>query len=466
MERVLGEHLTDRDGKLHPTAKICEPGAVLALYFSASWCPPCEAFTPKLISVYERLRQRKEKFEVVFVSSDKLEDEFKEYLQKMPWLAIPFENEEAKLRTSKKYRVSGIPKLMIVGHDGEVITSDGRRAVTKDPEGLEWPWRPPPLIDLLGPSFVKTDGSSVGSDCLKGKHLLLYFSAKWCPPCHTFGDELLAMYQTLKDQGKNAEVLYISQDKTEEDFNLYFKDMPWPALPFSEQKRTADLSARLAVSGIPTLVVLDPDSRVVNLDARDAISADPEALEFPWPPRPPQPFYELNGSADLDPLDLLPCFLALVDDLDDSVKTDTKKAFEVVGAEELDVCQAEGKDPEWGFYVAVDEGDGLTERVKQQLKVEEARAEIPKSRRLVILDLYDEAAFYDASAFCEGEEAAGSEAEGGSAAAEPSGKGGEGAVNGGHRCSLISADVLRKAKEAFKMPGRGGMPRMHVEDPS
>jgi nucleoredoxin len=39
---------------------------IVALYFSAHWCPPCQAFTPKLVDCYENLLAAGKKFEVVF----------------------------------------------------------------------------------------------------------------------------------------------------------------------------------------------------------------------------------------------------------------------------------------------------------------------------------------------------------------------------------------------------------------
>ena len=65
-------------------------GKTLGLYFSASWCPPCASFTPKLKEIVQKLREQDKNFEIIFISSDKDEDSFKKYSQDMDWLSVPF----------------------------------------------------------------------------------------------------------------------------------------------------------------------------------------------------------------------------------------------------------------------------------------------------------------------------------------------------------------------------------------
>ena len=45
-----------------------------AVYYSASWCAPCKAFTPKLVEFYNRIKPANPNFELIFVSRDR--DEF------------------------------------------------------------------------------------------------------------------------------------------------------------------------------------------------------------------------------------------------------------------------------------------------------------------------------------------------------------------------------------------------------
>ena len=40
-------------------------GKVVALYFSAHWCPPCRGFTPKLAAAYEMANEDEKKFDAM-----------------------------------------------------------------------------------------------------------------------------------------------------------------------------------------------------------------------------------------------------------------------------------------------------------------------------------------------------------------------------------------------------------------
>lgn len=55
---------------VRPSVDALTGKKLLCLYFSAYWCGPCRAFTPKLSGLYEAI---KEHVEVVFVSSDRSE---------------------------------------------------------------------------------------------------------------------------------------------------------------------------------------------------------------------------------------------------------------------------------------------------------------------------------------------------------------------------------------------------------
>uniref|UniRef100_A0A5S6R3X3 protein-disulfide reductase n=1 Tax=Trichuris muris TaxID=70415 RepID=A0A5S6R3X3_TRIMR len=119
-------------------------GKVVALYFSAHWCPPCRNFTPVLKDFYEEVGQ--ENFEVVFVSFDHSANDLKEYMQEAhgDWCFIPFGNPLIK-ELSQKYGVQGIPALIIIKAAGDTVTKNARSDVmgqaSKSPAQLLAEWK-------------------------------------------------------------------------------------------------------------------------------------------------------------------------------------------------------------------------------------------------------------------------------------------------------------------------------------
>jgi len=130
MENILGNEFVDNKGNTYTLAQISE-AKVLLVYFSAHWCPPCRGFTPTLAEFYEEVNADGKNVEIVFVSSDKSEDQFKEYLGEMPWKAIPFD--AAKLKPSKThYQVQGIPLLLTVNKTTGALLSGKTRQLVEN----------------------------------------------------------------------------------------------------------------------------------------------------------------------------------------------------------------------------------------------------------------------------------------------------------------------------------------------
>merc|ERR1712045_671815 len=81
-------------------------------------------------------------------------------------------------------------------------------------------------FELLGSQLAGKDGEVETKVALAGKtHVLLYFSAHWCPPCRGFTPKLAERYnEGLKD---NMEIIFVSSDQDSSQFDAYFKEMPW-----------------------------------------------------------------------------------------------------------------------------------------------------------------------------------------------------------------------------------------------
>lgn len=106
---------------------------------------------------------------------------------------------------------------------------------------------------------------------LKGKNILLYFSAHWCPPCRAFLPKLIDAHHKIKAKDNAFEVVFISSDKDQASFDEFFAGMPWLALPFGDSRK-AFLSRKFKVSGIPMLVAIGSSGRTVTREARNLVA--------------------------------------------------------------------------------------------------------------------------------------------------------------------------------------------------
>ena len=135
--KYFPEELVNAEGKKFETASLLK-GKMVAVYFSASWCPPCRKFTPELVKFYKKVA-KKSNLEIVFVSSDRDEKSMNAYLKKMPWYAIPF-GDAKKPVLARELQVRGIPTLAVFDANGKLITKNGRADVMrfKNKAAEEW----------------------------------------------------------------------------------------------------------------------------------------------------------------------------------------------------------------------------------------------------------------------------------------------------------------------------------------
>lgn len=53
----------------------------------------------------------------------------------------------------------------------------------------------------------------------------------------------------MKKKGHDFEFIFISSDRSEESFKQHFANMPWPAVPYSEEKCRKELAHLYGVGG-------------------------------------------------------------------------------------------------------------------------------------------------------------------------------------------------------------------------
>eukprot|EP00930_Biecheleria_cincta_P055661 TRINITY_DN41960_c0_g1_i1.p1 TRINITY_DN41960_c0_g1~~TRINITY_DN41960_c0_g1_i1.p1 ORF type:complete len:341 (+),score=73.90 TRINITY_DN41960_c0_g1_i1:190-1212(+) len=135
---LLGAELLSGKASVDTRSAI-EGKVAVGLYFSAHWCPPCRAFTPKMAKSYaEQLREKG--LEIVFISKDDDEQSFAEYYSTMPWLALPSAQSRSLYeKLEKQFEVESIPTLVLLNQDGSVINCKANCMVELDPKGEKFP---------------------------------------------------------------------------------------------------------------------------------------------------------------------------------------------------------------------------------------------------------------------------------------------------------------------------------------
>ncbi|TKC09424.1 TlpA disulfide reductase family protein [Pedobacter frigoris] len=114
-------------------------------------------------------------------------------------------------------------------------------------------------------AFPDVNGKKWGPKDFRGKYLIIDFWASWCGPCRQEIPHLKEVYKKYKDQG--LEILSVSVDAKPADWKKAMAEerMTWPQINAVESK---PVMASYLFSGIPYLVVVDKDGKIVEKNVR------------------------------------------------------------------------------------------------------------------------------------------------------------------------------------------------------
>ena len=107
-----------------------------AFYYSAGWCGPCRKTTPVLAEWYRKTKAAHPEFELIFVSGDKSDITFAEYMRKnaMPWPAVRYS--DARDPAINQFAGKSIPWLAVVSRSGAALTKNAAGGASTDPQEI------------------------------------------------------------------------------------------------------------------------------------------------------------------------------------------------------------------------------------------------------------------------------------------------------------------------------------------
>ena len=113
---------------------------IIGLLFTASWCPPCKDFELKLKEFYKEIRSKyddQEQFCIIQISSEKNEREFKDSIEDVDWIILPFDspfiNDLVETLNLKK-----IPSFYLLNNKGNVVADNCRKDIEDNEASEVW----------------------------------------------------------------------------------------------------------------------------------------------------------------------------------------------------------------------------------------------------------------------------------------------------------------------------------------
>ena len=125
MYKLFGQVFLDNKTEVVKDNKEVFDCTLLGILFSAGWGSPCRIFYKDLINIYNQMNDGEKIFEIIQISFDAKEEDFKKAITGLPWKFLPLQF-SGKEELKKKYNVLTIPKFFPIDKTGKSLSDTGR----------------------------------------------------------------------------------------------------------------------------------------------------------------------------------------------------------------------------------------------------------------------------------------------------------------------------------------------------
>uniref|UniRef100_A0A8C1SQB0 Thioredoxin-like fold domain-containing protein n=1 Tax=Cyprinus carpio TaxID=7962 RepID=A0A8C1SQB0_CYPCA len=269
---------------------------------------------------------------------------------------------------SMSYKVTSIPSLVFIdAATGKVVCRNGLLVVKDDPKGLEFPWGPKPFAEVVAGPLLRNNRQTTDSSALEGSYVGVYFSAHWVSACVSVS-YLAGNYRKTKTiQAVKIERPCVLCCRSEESFTQYFSEMPWLAVPYTDEARRSRLNRLYGIQGTyPTLILLDTEGHMITRQGRVEILNDPDCRLFPWHPRPVLELSESNAVQ----LHEGPCLVLFVDAEEEGELEPAKELIQPIAEKIMAKYKAKEEETPLLFFVAGE--DDMSDSLRDYTNLPEA----------------------------------------------------------------------------------------------
>ena len=151
------------------------------------------------------------------------------------------------------------------------------------------------ISDLLGNRFIAKRGlterekeettltEETTADQFEDANFVgLFFAAGWCPPCKSMMKSLKNFYTDANNEERTIEVVLVSSDRSQEEWQQHHASMPWLSLEYGDPTNDK-LRAKYDVRAVPRLVILDSKTGfTITEKGRKDLSDDVAGVYKTW----------------------------------------------------------------------------------------------------------------------------------------------------------------------------------------